>query len=40
MEAIVVVELENQRNLPGVLGSPGLEEAQRRGVGVAPGLDG
>jgi hypothetical protein len=35
-----LLSLEDQRHLPGVVGRAGLEEAQRRGVGVAARVDG
>ena len=38
--AVVVVDLQDQRDLAGELGRAGLDEAERRGVGVAAGVDG
>jgi len=39
VERIGVVGLEDQGQLPGVLGGAGLEEAERSGVGVAAGVE-
>jgi hypothetical protein len=39
LEHIVVVELENERDLAGVLGGDRLDEAKRRGIGIAAGFD-
>ena len=40
VEQVVVVGLEDQRDLAGVVGRAGLDEAERRRVGVAAGVDG
>ena len=40
VEHIVVVAFEDQRDVAGVIGDGGLDEAQRRGVAVAACLDG
>ena len=39
VEHVVIVELQDERNFAGVFGGAGLEESQRRGVGVASGVD-
>ena len=39
VERVGVVELQDERDLAGELGGAGLEEAERRGVGVAARVD-
>ena len=36
----MVIEFQNERDLPGILIRPGLQKSQRRRVGVAAGIDG
>src|SRR5262249_6596292 len=38
-QRVLVVHLEDERHAPGEVARPGLDEAERRGVGVAAGLD-
>ena len=40
MQHIVIVELQDQRNPAREVTGPGFEKAQRRGVGVTPGVHG